>query len=172
MDEVWKSVVGFEGLYEVSNEGRVRSLERRRKTVQGNQRWPGKLLTRFTDSTGYWYVNLSNGAKARKLAVHTLVLEAFVGPKPDGCQCRHLDGDRKNARKGNLQWGTPAENAADRIRHGMSGRGERSPSAKLSAEQVHEIRESTQSSLALAKLLGVSGSTIRAIRLRTNWSHQ
>ena len=172
MSETWLPVLGFEGRYEVSDDGRVRSLDRPlRNRAEGICR--GHMLTRFVDpSTGYLCVNLSKDGKAKKKSVHILVLEAFVGPRPKDLQCRHLDGNRKNAALGNLKWGTPAENAADRIEHGTSGRGELSASAKLSAAQVSAIRESTQSSLALAKYFGVAGSTIRAIRLGINWSHQ
>lgn len=171
MEETWKPVPGYVGLYEVSDQGNVRSLPRSRRTAQGLQRWHGRVLRRFTDNTGYWYVNLSNGQKARKTAVHRLVLLAFVGPSPVGYQACHGDGDRKNARLENLRWDSPVANAADRLLHGTDLIGERSPTAKLTAAQVDEIRSRSESSLSLAPLYGVASSTIRAIRLRTNWRH-
>ena len=71
----------------------------------------------------------------------------------------------------NLRWDTVAANRADRWKHGTESAGEKSPFAILSEEEVLWIRESPQSSLKLAPILGVASSTIRAIRLRTNWSH-
>lgn len=172
MDEAWKSVVGFDGVYEVSSEGRVRSLTHARVTSQGVKTWAGKMLCPFKDSNGYLYVNLSNGKRVKKRSVHSLVLEAFVGACPDGLQCRHRDGDRTNPKLANLRWGTPLENGADRVEHGTSCKGERNSQAKLSAKQVENIRASSMSSLAIAKDYNVAGSTIRAVRLRINWSHQ
>ncbi|WP_238908124.1 NUMOD4 domain-containing protein [Achromobacter ruhlandii] len=172
MEETWKPVPGYAGLYEVSDRGNVRSLARSRHTVQGLQRWHGRMLRRFTDNTGYWYVNLSNGRAAKKTAVHRIVLLAFVGPPPDGYQACHGDGDRKNACLANLRWDSPVSNAADRVLHGTNLDGERNPHAKLTADQVDEIRSRSESSLSLAPIYGVASSTIRAIRLRTNWRHQ
>lgn len=170
--EVWLPVVGYAGCYVVSNMGRVRSLDR--IDQQGRHR-PGKLLTERNDlrGAGYRYVNLSKDGIAKKVNVHVLVLEAFVGPRPsarhEGC---HADGDRTNPRLSNLHWGTPEENWADRWRHGTESAGEKSPAAVLTDEMVRWILESPQSSLALAPLLGVASSTIRAVRIGQNWGHR
>lgn len=169
--EEWRSVHGYEGLYEVSSNGRVRSLPRSRLTAVGMQRWPGKELRAFVDDTGYLYVNLSNGSKAKKRAVHSLVLEAFIGPRPDGMQACHRDGNRVNPALENLRWDSVKANAMDRVTHGTQVRGSRSGVARLSDESVREILSRSESSKVLAKEYGVASSTIRAIRIGQNWRH-
>ena len=92
MTESWRAVVGFEGLYEVSDLGRVRSLPR--KGTKGGLR---KLSYNAHQGSGQVQVQLRKGrGRYRNASVHRLVLEAFVGPCPKGQECRHIDGDPKN----------------------------------------------------------------------------
>lgn len=171
MQEIWLPVVGYEGLYEVSNMGRVKSMGR---TTRTGQVFPPRMLVCSIDrgGAGYRFTRLSLDGVVKKVNVHVLVLEAFVGPRPSpGHEACHDDGDKTNAALSNLRWDTATSNQADRWRHGTEGAGEKSPVAILSEEVVRWIRESPQSSLKLAPLLGVASSTIRAVRLRTNWGH-
>ena len=122
--EEWRDVVGYEGYYQVSNIGRVRSLTRTviSRGIHGDFSYVvrGRLMTPGTGSQhGHLGVHLSrNGEKACKF-VHRLVLEAFVGPCPAGMVCRHFpDRNPANNRLENLQWGTPLENEADKLVHG------------------------------------------------------
>lgn len=109
MTEAWKPVVGHEGIYEVSDHGNVK------RVVGGVGRAKaGNLLKLMIDAKGYRYVRLSR----RMRRVHRLVAEAFFGPSE--LLVRHLDGDPSNNSIGNLRYGTPADNAADRIRHGRT----------------------------------------------------
>ena len=114
--ERWLPIVGYEGLYEISTWGRVKSLPR--IDASGHKR-RGLILKPVPDSLGYLYVTLcTNGVKERR-SVHGLVLEAFDRPKPEGMQCRHLDGDPGNNHwPENICWGTPAEDGEDKIRLG------------------------------------------------------
>jgi hypothetical protein len=173
--ELWLPVVGYEGLYIVSNLGRIQTIPRwvRTKGEVGRRMVRGMLRKTPIDhtSTGYRYVGLYKDGVARKHDVHVLVLAAFVGPRPDGMDACHNDGDRTNPALSNLRWDTKKANQADRLRHGTDGRGERSSRAILTAELVTWIRESGQSSLAVAAALEVGGSTVRAVRLGQNWSH-
>lgn len=171
MVEVWRPVVGYEGFYEVSSMGRVRSLGH--IDALGRFR-PGRMRGTPVDvaGAGYRYVSLSRQGEVAKVNVHVLVLEAFVGPRPTPShECCHGDGDRTNPVLSNLRWDTAVGNHADRWKHGTECAGEKAPAAILSNEVVRWIRESPQSSLKLAPILGVASSTIRAIRLRTNWRH-
>lgn len=126
--ETWRPVVGFEGVYEVSDLGRVRSLDREILNPLPNgtirrQRIHGRVLTPGIAKIGrYPYVNLSRGNKnQRSHHVHRLVMEAFVGPLPAGMQTRHLNGDPSDCRLANLAYGTPTQNALDKRAHGTSG---------------------------------------------------
>lgn len=117
--EVWKPVLGYEGYYEVSNFGRVRSLPRM-ATRRGKGPIPvaGKVLSAYTH-TGYPAVNLCVNGSHHRRPIHILVCEAWHGPCPEGLECRHLDDDKDNATPANLRWGTRSENMHDRIRNGI-----------------------------------------------------
>lgn len=108
VNEQWRPVVDWENYYEVSNEGRVRRL------ADGRASKPKKNTI---GAQGYDVVSLSRDGKSYTYTVHRLVLSAFVGECPEGCEARHLNGNRGDARLTNLEWGTARENAADRIRH-------------------------------------------------------
>ena len=110
--EVWKSIPGHKH-YEASNLGNIRSVGSR----QG-----GRILKKYLAKRGYEQVSLG---RERKLYVHQIILLAFIGPRPEGMEARHLDGNRANNGLNNLKYGTRAENCADRLKHGRSNRGRR-----------------------------------------------
>jgi hypothetical protein len=116
-DEQWRPVVGHEGHYEVSDHGRVRSLDRTVVRSDGYRvRYKGRLLTASLARTpDYPVVPLGNGSSAR---VHNLVLEAFIGPRPTGFVACHDDGDPHNNHVSNLRWDSYSSNNADLVRHG------------------------------------------------------
>lgn len=125
MSETWLPVVGWEDLYEVSDLGRVRSLDRvvafgqRERVAQGRVLKPGK------DVHGVRYVQLTGDGRRKVCRVHLLVLEAFVGPRPEGMEGCHWDDDKENNCIANLRWDTHAANMQDAIRNGSR------PSAKV-----------------------------------------
>jgi len=106
-------VVGYEGLYEVTRDGSVWSTEGDRFLSS----WWSGVYSRGS-SGPYETVSLSDGRRRKTHYVHHLVLEAFVGARPVGLECRHLNGRRDDNRLENLQWGTPEENSQDTLRHG------------------------------------------------------
>lgn len=112
--EEWLPVVGYEGLYEVSNRGRVRSLDR----FIGRRFWPGKQLSLALHTFGYPMVGLSRQCDKRVVCVHVLVLQAFVGPRPPGAEACHRNGNPSDNRPENLYWGTHADNMRDMTAHG------------------------------------------------------
>lgn len=119
MTETWLPILGYGGYYEVSDLGRVRALARVVTYSTGGKRsYPGRILVPFMGPRGYWLVAVSYRSKTSLPAVHSLVAKAFHGPRPEGLECRHLDGDRDNNRVSNLQWGTHSENRLDQIAHG------------------------------------------------------
>lgn len=117
--EIWKPVAECEG-FEVSSCGRVRSIDRHVLCGGGPKQrahvrhYKGKLLRLSRASHGYQNISLPNG----KYLVHRLVLSAFVGPCPKGCEGLHDDDKRTNNRLSNLRWGTRAENIEDAFRNG------------------------------------------------------
>jgi hypothetical protein len=106
--------------YEVSDRGRVRSYRSTRRGVSLEA--SPRVLDGHTQQTGYRIVLIWVDGKKRIRLIHRMVLEAFVGPCPEGMECRHLDGDRANNTLTNLCWGTHTENIRDRGRHGTAGR--------------------------------------------------
>lgn len=174
VEEAWKPAHGLNG-YEVSNMGRVRSVTRHVADGKGHQRFlRGKDLSPRQDGKGYHQVCLCQEGTRYTKKVHILVLEAFVGPKPEGKETRHLNGDRHDNRLSNLKWGTRAENAADRTRHG-SQTGEKNGRAKLTSLKVRVIRmafrKGTKSQRMLAEKYGVSSTTISRVIRGENWAH-
>lgn len=123
-DETWREVVGFEGSYEVSSQGRVRSVPRTITYSDGRRvHADGRILSIQRDPGGYRAVELNRHGMAHRRLVHRLVLEAFVGPAPAGTEGCHGDGDRANNDLTNLRWDTRSANARDRVRHGTDANG-------------------------------------------------
>jgi hypothetical protein len=176
IQEVWKAVAGWEGFYEVSDAGRVRSLDRViMRRGRAAQPYPtkhrGRLLKLIVGTYGYPCVNLYNGECGKLRRVHQIVIESFRGPRPAGSETRHLDGNKCNSALSNLVYGTSSENKADNKRHGLDNSGERNGSAKLSSDVVGAIRQSPERSCVLARRYGVSDSLISLIRRRRLWRH-
>lgn len=119
--EIWKPVTGFEGKYEVSSLGRVRSLPRTVAHKDGTfTKRAGCILSPGHRSNGYLHVNLYYGhKKSKSIYVHTVVLEAFVGTRPSPeMVARHLDDNRTRNHVDNLAWGTESQNQYDKVRNG------------------------------------------------------
>lgn len=117
--ETWLPVVGYEGSYEVSSEGRVRSIDRVIDCGNNIRRYKGRVLSQLVGKRGYCQVSLCRAGITSPVVVHKLVVDAFYGPMPRPGMCvRHLDGNELNNNVSNLLWGTESENAYDRVRHG------------------------------------------------------
>lgn len=111
----WRAVLGYEGVYEVSNDGRVRVLGR---TDTIGRPLPSGEVQTWLGRGGYPCIKLrTNGKKANRM-VHHLVLEAFVAPRPDGMVACHNNGDPADNRPENLRWDTQSANRLDTVRHG------------------------------------------------------
>jgi hypothetical protein len=166
--EIWKDVPGYEGHYQVSNLGKVKSLPKRTRKSE-------KILKPSLANTGYHRVNLVDAEGDKKLwMIQYLVLLAFVGPRPKNYECCHGDGVKTNNYLSNLRWDTSVGNKRDNMLHGVDNRGERCGSAKLTREQVLEIRtrlkdKEKEHAVKLAEEYGVSIATIRDVHSRRTW---
>ena len=170
--ELWRDVAGYEGLYQVSDDGRVRSLQRLMPSaVAAGVRRPKLLLKYGRNNQGRLQVTLCKEGVTKRFLVHRLVLAAFAGPCPDGLEGLHWDGNHLNNKISNLHWGTHAENMQDMTRHGTSKQGEKSATARLKDQDVRDIRASNETQRALAARYGVSQVAIHAIRARKTWKH-
>lgn len=116
--ETWRTVPGWEGLYEVSDEGLVRSLPRVLTIRNGRTMTKPGVVLRGRVHRGYLMVKLARNGKWREWPVHQIVTAAFLGPRPDGIVTRHLDGNPLNNAITNLAYGTQAENVQDSVIHG------------------------------------------------------
>lgn len=163
MENEWRDIPGYEGLYQVSSIGEVRGFKR--------GKWTPRKLTRTKKPKDRMTVGLwkDDGLKVR--LVHRLVLMAFVGPCPDGMVACHKDGNPMNNAVGNLRWDTVQANHNDMIEHGTRARGSRHGVAKITEADVPGIRNSPLSHKELAAQFGVSRSLIEYVRLRKTWKH-
>jgi hypothetical protein len=172
--ERWRPVPGFEGFYDVSDHGRMRSVDRNIPRGGSFMRRRGREMRQRIDQKGYARVYLSKGGVGRRHRVHRLVLAAFIGPCPDGHEAAHQNGVRADNRLENLRWSTPAENAADRDRHGSTARGSENGRAKLNASKVRAIRlllACDQTMPQIAEQFGVAPGTIEAVKTGRTWRH-
>lgn len=175
-NETWRPI-SWAPDYEVSDQGRVRSLDRvvnvtansseTKQRPAHTKRMKGRLLR--PGAGRYANVNV-NGQMAM---VHRLVAEAFLGPCPEGQIVRHGPGGPLDNRLCNLSYGTPSDNnGADRLRDGTLPRGTRNGSAKLTEEQVIEIKRRSfagESRASLGREFGVRPETVSHIATGRSW---
>jgi hypothetical protein len=174
--ERWLPVIRYEGLYEVSDLGRVRSLDR----LVGGSRGPasqisrGRILKPCLGRRGYLHVSLSRDGNVEHCDIHLLVLEAFVGPPKPGQEGRHGPNGKLNNRLTELCWGTRPENCADKLRDGTDNQGMKHANAKLTDIKVREIRtRAAQGEVyrLIAADYNVSVSNISLVVRREAWTH-
>lgn len=168
MEEVWKDIKGFEGLYQFSNLYRVKSSPRATTS--------GKILKIQIGGHGYPHVSLCKNGKYKIRKIHHLVLEYFIGPCPYGMECRHKNDIKTDYRIQNLIWGTKIENAQDRISNGKQIRnlGSKNGMAKLIDENILEIRKLINAKIPIkiiAKRFNISERAIYSIDSGESWSH-
>lgn len=175
--EIWRPVLGLDGWYEVSDLGRVRSVSRiltvQTKRGAYQRRRIGRVLRSGRKPSGHVAVSLWKEHDCRHEHVHVLVLEAFIGPRPDGCYGCHRDGRPSNNALANLYWGTPAENSADKLAHGTHRQGEQIPWARLTEADVRTIRSlrGVRPQSQIAAEYGIAQAQVSRIVHRHAWRH-
>lgn len=165
-EEIWEPVVGYEGLYEVSNQGQVRSLDHVDSLGRSKH---GRILRQAKDGGGYALVCLHRGhQRGYNESTHRLVAEAFLGPCPPEATVHHIDGSRDNSVLENLCYRKPAEHYACAPGEGHWG-------CKLTEEHVRTMRQrheaGKQSCSELARQFGVSYHTVYAVISGRTWKH-
>lgn len=173
--ERWKEVPGYEGLYDVSDQGQVRSWKIGNGTI-GKRKEPRLLKLAVGCRHGYQRVKPTKGGIVKTIKVAVLVLTAFHGPAK-GMWALHRNGVRTDDRLENLYWGTPCQNQRDAFLHGTRPdlRGEHNSQSKLTNEQVLEIRRlhatGNHTQRVLSEQFGVTDSVINGIVNWRTWTH-
>jgi hypothetical protein len=167
MSEEWRPVVGYEGHYEVSDLGGVRSI----RNNHGNPRCRPLKLSISHD--GYHRVQLSKGRVFKKFKVHVLVLEAFVGPRPEGMLGCHNDDDGLNNDLGNLRWDTPRGNYDDIVKRDAR-KGTRHSQCTITEDVARKIKtaakDKTRWANDIAKEFGTTKDVVLNIRRSKTWA--
>jgi len=180
--EIWKDIIGYEGYYEVSNLGNVRSLDRLvNKPNKTSYIRKGKLCNQSKSNLGYMTVGFTvNNVKTNKY-VHRLVAEAFILNINNKPQVNHIDCDKENNDVNNLEWCTNSENHIHATKNGLNKlhlhrvaySGEENGRSLLNKEQVLEIKQKyipyKYSAKKLSKEYNVSESCITHILNNTSW---
>ncbi len=170
----WRPISGAKN-YEVSNDGRVRSLDRTIQTSNGQcRRYSGKLLRWTTNQYGHHKVPVRmDCGKVKLLYIHSLVALGFIGKRPVGKEVAHSDGNPNNNRLENLRYATPKENQQDKIKHGTCRRHAQHPGARLTNASVSHIKDLLRLGVRqrdIASHFGIARSTVSAISTGRSWA--
>jgi hypothetical protein len=157
----WRQIVGYEGLYDVSNDGRVRNARRMRE------------LSPVADTCGYPTVKLCRNNLETRYSIHRLVCRAFRGIPFAGAQVAHLNGNPADNRAENLKWVTCAENNSHKAIHGTRQIGARNGRSKYTGKTIETVREMHRGGFSekkIAELTGVSKSHVHRVVAWETWN--
>lgn len=177
MNEKWKAIEGYEGRYEISNLGKVKSLPKRKGKGRGYIR-PTQMMTLAKDKNGYYVIGLRKYRQKKcLLKVHRLVAKAFIPNPENKPQINHKNGVKDDNKVGNLEWVTSGENCRHAYKTGLQQKrkGEQSGFSKLKEYQVRKIRqiykEGNITQKELGKVFGICQAQIWRIIHKKRWSH-
>jgi len=212
VEEIWKDIAGYEGLYQISDFGRVKSfnlkfnINKRLKVISLNKNnlsyaeiarqtgiSEGFVSNMIKDPDRYLNINgkilkpgkydkykhlcvhLWKNEKPQFFAIHVLVMEAFVGPRPEEMEICHNDGNPGNNRKDNLRYDTPKNNNKDKIKHGTLLCGEKCPWSKINNKQALEIKKLAEegkfTQAQIGQMYNIDGSTVSNIKTGKHWKN-
>lgn len=177
MVEIWKPVKGYEGLYEVSNVGRVKSMPR---TIARSDGKPytikkEKIMKLFADEDGYRRIEMRNDGKSFKTFAHRLVARAFIPNAENKPQVNHINGIKNDNRVDNLEWVTLQENKDHAVANGLVAdqRGIKNPSNTLEEKQVMkiiELKEKGFRPVEIARKIDIPYSNVRNVYYGYTWT--
>ena len=168
MKEIFKDIEGYEGLYQISNLGRVKSFPR-----NGTYK-KMRVLKQSKNTQGYWFVNLSKNNKQKGKVIHRLIAIHFIPNPTNKPYINHKDSDRGNYAISNLEWVTGSENIKHCYRQGnRTQKGENNNHSKLNPADIKKIRElsKTQSGVLISSLFNISVATVSQIKNQKTWRH-
>jgi len=170
--EAWRDIQGFEGIYQVSNKGNVRSLDRIITYSDGRvYNYSGKKLALTSvNNPGYINVKLSVNQKIITKDIHVLVANAFIDNPENKPWVNHIDGNKLNNNDWNLEWSTMSENAVHALDNGLTVHGEKCSWSKLTNDQVLEIysrSHNNEKHIDIARDYGITKGTVSKIKLGT-----
>lgn len=167
MVEVWRDIPNYEGFYQVSNFGRVKSVKRVVVRRNGTTNTCQEKILKLNTNKGYYYISLFKNGIGKTFGVHQLVLHAFVGVQEKGLEVRHLDNNPFNNRLENLAYGTKSDNMQDAVKCGSLSRCHTS----LTDEQVISILADERRIGEIAKSYNIDSGTVIAIKQRKYFKH-
>ena len=163
--EIWKDIKGYEGMYQVSNLGNIKSLERYKRNHSKLQKIEEKLLKLHINKTnGYVYVVLTKDTIEKNIRVHKLVAQAFIENSNNKPQINHIDGNKQNNRVDNLEWCTQSENELHAYRTGLANNDKR----KIKIRQYSMDGKLLKTFNSLSEASKLTGVNIQKISLCIN----
>lgn len=170
---MWKPVPNYEGLYEVSNKGKIRSLDHEVVSSTG-QRYmvKGRVLKPTNAGKGYLSVMLWKKGKSKRVYLHIIVATVFI-PNPHNYPVvNHKNGDKTKCEASNLEWTTYSGNNQHAYDTGLHGKGDKHYKAKLTSKDVKKIRKQGKYTTyqKIADKYGVSKATIRDVLENKTWT--
>ena len=141
MKEIWKDIEGYEGLYQISNLGNVKSLHRIANIPNGHRKVKERILKQ-TENRGYRAVIISKEKTRKEFSAHRLVAFHFIPNPENKPEVNHIDGNKSNNKVENLEWVTPSENIRHSYAVGLARNdGENHPASKLTEYDVRVIKQ-------------------------------
>jgi hypothetical protein len=175
MEEIWKDVVGYEGYYQVSNFGRIKSVDRIVNHISGRKRVKGLIMTPKNAGCGYLKVDLSKNNKYKAEYVHRLVLKHFKGEDKLKPEVNHKNGNKTDNRLDNLEWVDSSENKNHAILTGLRKiqMGQYASASKISDIDAYMIKYNLDFIVnkKVAEIYNIDVQIVRSIRANRTWKH-